>query len=630
MRTLIILVVVAGTVVPSLPQQKPVDFVPLSGSGNRAPTAPPVDSGASLYRGPHQASVAALKAAIDGLRKGRNLDHTLSLLLLAARRDPAFDTVLFDLGVICTREDRWDDAIQFYKRAQDLSASPELTKLTADEIERAQLIRSLEATDVGKRERKYDGELVKAYLLIDKDPATALVNSTLLEASDASRWEAYALAGVLAALADDFSRSAQELERASRVAPVDRRQGLTSALEAAKREAGWANAARDANAAWTQKDYKRAGRLWASAWESSPGHVDTGMHAAVAFLMADDISLAVKTLAILRARGAPAYAAKATAMLKELTPVSEEAARDITMQRIASAEGSGPDNLDLIRNDVGELLTGRIRLIAKTVPDLIEDHTIFTEMPDPELTAPDALYTSTESIYAVYLQSGGSRVAPALPVPSSPSPSSSSVLPTPESAGSVSPLAAVPRPPVEPDTSAVASTMPDMPANVTSRLVDVRPRATPATELVSPRTGADRLIQIVTSPAGARVVFDKDDSMACMTPCQIGLGSGRHTFIATLSGYRDILKILNVDRASVPLPVDLTFERKRAFVSVQTSAPGWRIYLDGEKTNAVTPATVPVAEGEHIIGVVPAAGSDKDMLKGTVRVTDGDMAKLTF
>jgi tetratricopeptide (TPR) repeat protein len=100
-----------------------------------------------------------------------------------------------------------------------------------------------------------------------------------------------------------------------------------------------------------------------------------------------------------------------------------------------------------------------------------------------------------------------------------------------------------------------------------------------------------------SNPAPARVVVDGDDRLTCLTPCELPLTRGRHTFLMSAPSYNPVQRIVQVPEdttAFAALTEDLITVRL-------TSVPsGVALFVDGEPKGQ-TPLTLRLAVGQHKI-----------------------------
>jgi len=564
------------------------------------------------YSNRHEAAVAAFQAGYKAFSVEHNRDRATRLFLVALHRDPDYAKALYNVGVLCAGYERWQDALSFYNEARQKGPDPQLAKSIDAEIERVQAITQMEGAADGKKRRQFDSRLLEI-LSKTKDPIAGANSVNELARLDPSRWEAPALAGIYHADAGEFPDSIKSLEEAARLAPAARRLDIQSAAGVARSESTFAEQKNNADGFWEKQQYESAAKLYASAWENSPGRLDVAMEAATGFLMADQVSLAVQILARMRDYAPAEMDVKLVAMLKELGAVSEPARNEAAQQAHASA-GESSQPAARIRSLVGALTTPRMELAARQDPPLAQDATRVIPVPDDELTAPssDMGLLATDSVFRLYRKNLPSTPSAAEP------PAANPPLPAaPPASAASSPLAAPPaateppEPPAAPGRPSRLSSSPTAPA--------IPPPARPAAAV---KAGSAQSIS--SNPPGASVVFDDNPSLTCVTPCEIPLAAGRHTFKATMAGHRDVLKIFNVDKKLAP--IEIALETKRGSLLVESAIAGSAIFLNGKKTDRVTPAQLTLDEGEWEVGV--DVGGTMSVQK--VPVKDGGLLKVTF
>jgi tetratricopeptide (TPR) repeat protein len=370
----------------------------------------PVCSG--IYKTYREAAVGALRSGNESMAnvKAQSRDRAIHFYLLSIQRDPTYGRALFNLAVMCVRSvpERWKEALSLYKEAVRIDPSPDIAAAVAKELPRIEAIVRLESTPEGQRARKFDIALVD---LIGKfgDPAVALDAAAKLAKSDPTRWEGQAALGILHASLTHYDESGKALEAAARLAPAEWRTRLINAADLAKNEAQYVKARQQADAAYEKKLYEVAGRAYADAWQSSPGRIDSGMLAAVSFLMADRVALAVGVLTDIRKLKSPEYSLKAGLMLKELGAISPDA--KLAAEAESSSEAAPVfDVAERIKSIVGDLRSPETLLITGPPPALLGDDLNFYQATDDELTRPKVdIFTSSENLFDVYSRRVGDR-----------------------------------------------------------------------------------------------------------------------------------------------------------------------------------------------------------------------------
>jgi len=155
-------------------------------------------------------------------------------MLVALRRDPSLDGALYDIGILCVQYGRWDDAIKFQ---QERSSRPrrlgsgQTGRHGTGAIAGGGPARSHSGRD---QARGYDNQFLAAFN--NRDPIKALIAANALAQRDATRWEGFALAGILHADSRAYRKSLKSLEAAIGLAPAARRPALQAAAEIARRK----------------------------------------------------------------------------------------------------------------------------------------------------------------------------------------------------------------------------------------------------------------------------------------------------------------------------------------------------------------------------------------------------------
>ena len=101
-----------------------------------------------------------------------------------------------------------------------------------------------------------------------------------------------------------------------------------------------------------------------------------------------------------------------------------------------------------------------------------------------------------------------------------------------------------------------------------------------------------------SAPGGVPVTFDNIPAFTCTTPCKITLAAGRHTLRAQLSGYRPLLKVIDVPGDS---SLSLVMERSTGTILAKSNPPGATIVVDGREWPTPTPTVLTLPAGRHRI-----------------------------
>ncbi len=489
--------------------------------GGISPTKPAAektkDDPADRYANRHEAALAALQAGYKAATFERNADRAMRYFLVSLRRDPTVSLTLYNVAVLCAQEERWRDSLDFYHAAQQAKPDAALAKLISAEIERVQTIEQLERTRDGKKRRSFDSRLLEVVQI--NDPFAALTAINELIKADKARWESFALAGIMHSKAGAFPESLQSLQSAATQAPAARQSKLKSAAELARREASFSEQVRNADEFWEKQQYDAAAKLYAKAWEDSPGHLNVAMEAATGFLLSDQISFAVEVLAQLRDSRSDELSSKAVTMLKELGAVTESAKNEAVRKRAGTPSAQSGDAAERIALLVGTLTTAQMELAAKPNPAFIQDKTVIITVQDEELTAGrnDAPMLTTESVYARYLKDRASR-APTEPEAAPPIEAPSQQPPLAET----QPLRRVSQPLADAQSfnRATVSSSPPQSVAAPKPVETVTLNALAPTAAPLPR-GSQKGVSVnfVSRPSGSAVVFDENPNLTCTTPC---------------------------------------------------------------------------------------------------------------
>ncbi len=131
---------------------------------------------------------------------------------------------------------------------------------------------------------------------------------------------------------------------------------------------------------------------------------------------------------------------------------------------------------------------------------------------------------------------------------------------------------------------------------------------------------AESLFQLSTSPGGASVEFD--NGRKCVTPCKMMLASGRRTFVAKLTGYRDVNRVIEIPHET-GLIVDM--EKATGTLSLLSVPPGLSVAVDGTEQPQKTPVHLTLGVGSHRI--VVSRGSQKQEF--SIEIKDGSFSTRT-
>lgn len=579
----------------------PLTLPPISGAiapaANAAATAPVTDP-VKLYDSPAQAALAAFQAAYKAATAPEpRRERAIHLFLLSLQRDPKLAKALYNLAVLCALDSRWQDAISFQKEFQMQSgADPALVQTSNAELKRVQLLDTLSKDAKGQQTRRFDVQLAAALKIAD--PLMGLDQARRLALVDSARWEAPALTGVFEAAVKAFGESAKALNQAAASAPAERRANIRQAADEAAREASFIDQISTAYALWEKQQFEEAAQKYEAAWGAIPARFEPGFRAASGYLMVDRVDSAVAVLSRMQESAPPETGSKVIAMLTALAVVSEKAQAALLQRPTPSGPAAVVETASRIRTLVGDLSNAEVELVIRPDPKLIADNTSLIGMPDDQINGGQSnlAILSSSSIFAMYKvdQAAAQKRLEA----------------TAQAAAAAAAAAAA----LASNQSSAA------PARVDSQPVAPAPAAANPPALVP--AGPPQSVRITSTPPGAGVQVD--GGLKCVTPCEFRLTPGRHTLSGTLAGQRDASRILTVE--SKPMTVNVEMEAKMGSVRIDSATPGSAIYVNGKKTDKVTPVTISLPEGDYEIGVE----SNGAMKTGVVSIKDSGFTTLSI
>jgi serine/threonine protein kinase len=152
------------------------------------------------------------------------------------------------------------------------------------------------------------------------------------------------------------------------------------------------------------------------------------------------------------------------------------------------------------------------------------------------------------------------------------------------------------KPETTPETTKPADTTPSETSPPTPPRREVS--TIPPPVVVKP--GADRTVQFLTDPPGAKVTIDDNPALTCKAPCMLQLSSGRHAMNAQLAGFRSYPRVFNV-----PQDGDIFLQLSKALgtLSVTSSPPGATIEINNEMQSKHTPAIFNLPPGTYHVRV---------------------------
>lgn len=129
-------------------------------------------------------------------------------------------------------------------------------------------------------------------------------------------------------------------------------------------------------------------------------------------------------------------------------------------------------------------------------------------------------------------------------------------------------------------------------------------------------------VDVRTSPGGARIQADNNSALVCNSPCSLNLTNGQHVLKASLAGYREEVRFIEVPRDLV-VPINLS--KPFGTLWIHTTPPGVDIYINGAERPEKSPAKIKLQVGRYQI-TLTHAGRKVDQ---AVDVRDGATHEIT-
>ncbi|MCC6344754.1 MAG: protein kinase [Bryobacterales bacterium] len=167
-----------------------------------------------------------------------------------------------------------------------------------------------------------------------------------------------------------------------------------------------------------------------------------------------------------------------------------------------------------------------------------------------------------------------------------------------------------------------AATRAHRPAAVPSKPPDAPPMKAEPVAAASvpkpevPKPAEPATVRVSTTPAGARVIFDGDASVLCLSPCRRELTAGTHNLTAFLDGYR--LGTAKIEVPGYP-EISIILSRAQGSIVFDSSLRGAAISIDGRSLATAAPTEVQLPAGDHQVKLTV---NDVVILDRTLTVKD--------
>ena len=117
---------------------------------------------------------------------------------------------------------------------------------------------------------------------------------------------------------------------------------------------------------------------------------------------------------------------------------------------------------------------------------------------------------------------------------------------------------------------------------------------------VAPKSGAEKTVQFLTDPSGAKVTIDNNPSLTCKAPCMLQLPPGRHALNVQLAGFRSYPRVFNVPQDG---DIFLQLSKASGTLSVTSNPAGATIEINNEMQSKHTPAIFNLPPGTYHVRV---------------------------
>jgi hypothetical protein len=541
----------------AVPAAEPVVTLPVV-TLDVAPLAPPdLDS---PYASPRDAARHRFQVTLAELQSARNIKAGLQGFAEALALDRTYAAAAFNLGILAAIAEKWEDSLSALEEASRLDAA--LGRMAAPQVERLRLLRSLETTPEGRRQRSYDEALYPVLAQLPKlQPAEAMAALSEVGKIDPKRWEAPALLAGLNGNGRGYDVAAKFLEIAVANATQPAiKQKLQKALDAAQRELRYAATRAAAEASADRGEYAKAGELYENTWAVIPARASNGMEAASAWLLHDDTARAATLLVRLRESGDSEFSVSAAAMLKELEPI-EPGAKAAPADARDFFHDAGTVDPVYVSDLIPAIDQSRMEVLTRPLPGLVSDQ---------------------EPVVLLAALSANPAEAPQT---------------------TVLPELAAPRLAGENPWRELANLRKSPIASESAPPQQERPRESAD---ISNGGRARRQLQVITQPSAARIFIDDSADFVCQSPCDIQTVAGTHTVRLSLPGYQEESRTVSVMTEGTE--VEVALKLVRGSIVVEAPAPA-TLRVNGTAIASPSPVELSLQPGLYRIAVDFGSGS---------------------
>ena len=271
-------------------------------------------SAASRAQAEHSIAIARFLKNRDKANARAGLQQVIAI-------DPSFAPAYFDLGMLTFSEEKWGEAVRWFKEFRRLDGASDKSILAQLKIEECQRAEEMDRTHEGRTKRRYDSQVERAEALLK----AGMENEGVVEAGNATkiddtRWEAYALAAAALTRQQNYDLAMEFVQKAIDRAPPTRAVTLKTSRNEIMREREYRAALRRGAAAMQAANYPKAAEELGNAARLFPERERTRLAWATTLAVTQQYGKAIELFDQLRLSRTPQVADEARKSLASLEP----------------------------------------------------------------------------------------------------------------------------------------------------------------------------------------------------------------------------------------------------------------------------------------------------------------------